>query len=259
MRIPSDNLDDFKTGAARKPEEPPVPKSVQLTGEVEVLRPLAISEDHVKHEASAVGASRRSRSRFSWFHRSLALGGGLAVIALILGTGVLVRIYRSPVEPVSGPSYVAKSEQPQTLDQQPADLPEPTSPREEPTTSDIIPTDIAPEANWSRTFDRPRVTRSTVRSKPRTAERPKTAVTSVAPQAPKTDSASTTSSSPKAGVLFATSPAPPPPPPPRHTLPRPQFIVSDFTPTTLVIYVENGVVKTRIEPWSSGDKPSLSN
>lgn len=34
----------------------------------------------------------------------------------------------------------------------------------------------------------------------------------------------------------------------RHVLPRPQFIVSDFIPTTLIIYVENGVVKTRIEP-----------
>jgi len=37
----------------------------------------------------------------------------------------------------------------------------------------------------------------------------------------------------------------------RHQLPRPQFIVSDFIPTTLVIYVENGVVKTRIEPQTT--------
>jgi hypothetical protein len=34
----------------------------------------------------------------------------------------------------------------------------------------------------------------------------------------------------------------------RHLLPRPQFIVSDFIPTTLVIYIENGLVKSRIEP-----------
>lgn len=35
---------------------------------------------------------------------------------------------------------------------------------------------------------------------------------------------------------------------PRHPLPHPQYIVSDFVPTTLVIYIENGMVKTRIEP-----------
>ena len=36
--------------------------------------------------------------------------------------------------------------------------------------------------------------------------------------------------------------------PRRHLLPRPRFIVSDFVPTTLIIYIENGAIKTRIEP-----------
>jgi len=45
---------------------------------------------------------------------------------------------------------------------------------------------------------------------------------------------------------------------PRHLVPLPQFTVSDFIPTTLVIYVENGEIKTRIEPWltASYKKPA---
>ena len=34
----------------------------------------------------------------------------------------------------------------------------------------------------------------------------------------------------------------------RPTVPRPRFIVSEFVPTTLIIYIENGEIKTRIEP-----------
>jgi hypothetical protein len=37
---------------------------------------------------------------------------------------------------------------------------------------------------------------------------------------------------------------------PRRRAPLiPQFVVSQFVPTTLVIYAENGEIKTRIEPW----------
>jgi hypothetical protein len=31
-------------------------------------------------------------------------------------------------------------------------------------------------------------------------------------------------------------------------LPRPRLIVSNFVPTTLIIYIDNGEIKTRIEP-----------
>ena len=31
-------------------------------------------------------------------------------------------------------------------------------------------------------------------------------------------------------------------------MPSPQFIVSEFVPTTMFIFVENGEVKSRIEP-----------
>ena len=32
---------------------------------------------------------------------------------------------------------------------------------------------------------------------------------------------------------------------------RPLIVVSDFVPTTLIIYVENGEIRTRVEPWLS--------
>ena len=35
---------------------------------------------------------------------------------------------------------------------------------------------------------------------------------------------------------------------PRRGLPRPRLMVADFVPTTLIIYPENGEIKTRIEP-----------
>lgn len=36
--------------------------------------------------------------------------------------------------------------------------------------------------------------------------------------------------------------------PRRNPLPMPQFIVSEFVPTTLIIYAENGAIRSRIEP-----------
>jgi len=48
----------------------------------------------------------------------------------------------------------------------------------------------------------------------------------------------------------------------RHVLPQPKFVLSDFIPTTLVIYVENGVVKTRIQPQTAAilakPRPSMN-
>ena len=46
--------------------------------------------------------------------------------------------------------------------------------------------------------------------------------------------------------------------PRRRPLP-PQYVVSQFVPTTLVIYAENGEIKTRIEPWlAAGYKRPLA-
>ena len=46
--------------------------------------------------------------------------------------------------------------------------------------------------------------------------------------------------------------------PRRRPLP-PQYVVSQFVPTTLVIYAENGEIKTRIEPWlTAGYKKPLA-
>jgi hypothetical protein len=37
-----------------------------------------------------------------------------------------------------------------------------------------------------------------------------------------------------------------------HQPPQPRIFVSDFVPTTLVIYAENGEIKKRIEPNVGG-------
>lgn len=56
-------------------------------------------------------------------------------------------------------------------------------------------------------------------------------------------------------VLFARYPT-------RHALPPPSLVLSDFIPTTLVIYVEKGVVKSRIQPQTAAvlakPRPSMN-
>ena len=49
--------------------------------------------------------------------------------------------------------------------------------------------------------------------------------------------------------------------PRRRPLIRPKFWVSDFVPTTLIIYVDKGEIKTRIEPQLTADykRPPASN
>lgn len=38
-------------------------------------------------------------------------------------------------------------------------------------------------------------------------------------------------------------------------LPVPQFVVSQFVPTTLIIFIENGEIKTRVEPQAAYKRP----
>ena len=46
---------------------------------------------------------------------------------------------------------------------------------------------------------------------------------------------------------------------PRRRPLLPQYVVSEFSPTTLIIYAENGEIKTRIEPWlTAGYKKPLA-
>jgi hypothetical protein len=220
MRAPNESLDDFINKAARrKTAEPPPLKSVHLTGEVEIVKPLATSYDFAKRKAD--GASLRTgRHRLSWFHRSLAVAGSFALIALILGTGIFIRLYGPPAklaenhtDTVAGPSDVATNEQPERLQ----------VPDEEQTSSDLLP-----ESNSPFAFSGPSPARSVAHRR------------SVARR-------------PKPRLLLAVYR-------PRHFAPRPQFVVSSFFPTTLDIYIENGEIKTRIEPWlTAAYKSSLPN
>src|SRR5687768_10462708 len=77
MRKPEESLEDFtvKAIAIEKASEPARVASLHFRGQVEVLRPLA-SWDGPADAGPPV-------SRLPWFQRSLAVVGGLAVIALM--------------------------------------------------------------------------------------------------------------------------------------------------------------------------------
>jgi hypothetical protein len=158
MRAPNESLDDFiNRSATRKPIPPPPVRFVYLTGEVEVLKPLATSYDFTKRKAAGTSLFNGFYG-LSWFHRSLTVGGSLAVIALLIWTGILVGLYGPPPSSLVSPTELA-------IDQQPADMP---APREEPS-SDLLST-------WSRptVSDEHHAVRSMVRS--RAVRRPKARV-----------------------------------------------------------------------------------
>jgi hypothetical protein len=196
MRIPNESLDDFNSNAAQ-PEAvaPPPVLSLRLTGDTELLKPLASGEDPVKSEAAVGDAPvRATLQRISWFHRSLAVGGGLAIIALLLSITFYTAIYGPPAEPVSEAA----------TDGQPADT---LTPSEEPDTSDLLSAVDSPFA-----FDGLAAVRKV--PIPRHA---------------------------RARGLHSIYR-------PRRLVRRPQLMASDFVPTALIIYAENGEIKTRIEP-----------
>jgi hypothetical protein len=198
MRMPYESLEDFNTRVAA-PAEPPSPVLLYPTGDIEVLEPLAHAESFVKTEAVADSAfvNPAIPHRVSWFHRSLALAGALAMTAVILGAGLMIGFYGPSAEPVS-PIEVAG-------DQQPADI---LTPQEELDESDLLSVAESPLA-----FAEPFAIRKAARAKRRATPR-----------------------------VFRSTYRP------RPVVPRPRFIVSEFVPTTLIIYIENGEIKTRIEP-----------
>ena len=207
MWPPKDNLDDYRSRL--EPAEPP-PSYVELglSGETEVLTPLAVWEGYVK------GAPRKSLHRFSWFHRSLALSGAVAVIGLIAATGTFLKMYGPPSAPtdnlnssVISPTETSSEPQTNEIAETPDDTDEPGSLVDESSPSAFMTPDVEPVVSKRKTY-RPRMKRS----------------------------------APRLRVLFAAARIR------HHFLPRPQFIFSDFVPTTLVIYVDKGQIKTRIEP-----------
>jgi hypothetical protein len=96
MRKPEESLEDFtvKAIAIEKASEPARVASLRFRGQVEVLRPLA-SWDGPADAGPPV-------SRLPWFQRSLAVVGGLAVIALMFLSAIFFGMYDQPAEPSVG-------------------------------------------------------------------------------------------------------------------------------------------------------------
>jgi hypothetical protein len=94
MRKPEESLDDFTVKAIELEKVPGPPAVVWLrfTGGVEVVKPLASRQDPT-HPGPTTG------NRISWFHRSLAVSGALAVIALIFLSAIFIGIYDRPTGP----------------------------------------------------------------------------------------------------------------------------------------------------------------
>jgi len=204
IRRPNETLDDFKSRVTA-PAEPPTEVLLYPTGDIEVLEPVAHVEEFVNAgPVTAAGEIVASPAKypFSWFHRSLAFGGALAIIAF-LGISLLSAIYRTPVEPVS-PVDVAS-------DQNTADK---LAPSEQLDDSDLFSAVDSPFAFNGFPAARKASSPRRVSSRPfRNVHRPQ-----IVQQQP------------------------------RPVVPHPQLIVSEFVPTTLIIYIENGEIKTRIEP-----------
>jgi hypothetical protein len=205
MRVPNESLDDFNSSAAQpKAVGPPPAVSLRLSGDIEVLKPLASCQDFVKSEPAAGGALvRPALHRLSWFHRSLAVVGGLAIITFLLSISFYNAIYGPPVEHAENPSDTVASQDEMAMDRQPADIL--TLPEELDDSASLPAVD-----SLSAFEDFPAV---------RKVARLRYA---------------------RARVLRAAYRR-------RHTR-RPQLFVTEFVPTTLVIYAENGEIKTRIEP-----------
>ena len=209
MWKPDESLDDFVVKAATEElAEPPREVELRFTGEVEVLKPLARWERPAK-QVQAIVLTHPSPRGLSWFHRSLAFGGGLAVVALIFASAIFVGMYDPPTNmgvilaDAGDPSDLVIDAQPDWS----------IMPSEEPLSSDVFSLGNSQQADVST--DSSSVFR-TRRSASRAFIRPR--------------------------VKFAAHRV-------RRQPNRSQLFVSKFFPTTLVIYLENGEIKSRIEPW----------
>ena len=214
MRKPEERLDNFVVNAEPKAAEPPPPVSLRLTGKVRVLKAVSYSEDPATRKTATVGTSDRPSPRgISWFHSSLVAAGGLAMIALVLLSAIVIGIYETAVERAGG--SVASTAYPGELpfDQQLYDALVPTEERLTPDISASSPLEGA-ALSAVRSTARPRRAKTRVR-------------------------------------LAAYRPL-------RRYL-RPRLVVTEFVPTTLVIYAQNGEIKSRIEPQiTTGYKKPMS-
>lgn len=218
MRKPSESLDDFVVKAQEINTEPPRPVSVRFTGEVEVLKPLERWVGPAKAAASETFV-RPEPNGLSWFHRSLVAGVAFALGAVILASAIFVGMYDGAVQQAGDPNEVAEVAE-LAIGVQSDDR---LLPPEGPLASDIFTTTSSePAAANSATSSEFRNPHSTFRI--RKVRR----------------SAFKASARPRSRFAAYR--------PPYEPL-RSLLVVSDFVPTTLVIYIENGEIKTRIEPW----------
>lgn len=202
MRVPNESLDDFNRNAAQpKAVEPPPAVSLRLSGDIELLKPLASCEDLVKTGGTFVHPAMQ---RLSWFHRSLAVVGGLAIITFLLSISFYNAIYGPPVEPADNRADTIVSLNDVATDGQPADILTPPEGLDDSASSPAVDSLPAFEGFLA------------VRKVARTRRA-------------------------RARVLHTVYR-------PRRLVRRPQLIVSEFFPTALIIYAENGEIKTRIEP-----------
>jgi len=196
MWKPDEAPDDYTVQPNSKViSEPPRAVSLQRTGEVEILQPLARSEVSTTLSLRAIRASRKyGRHQPLWFRRFLAVGSGaLVMIALILVSAILVGIN----DPMAGPDVAAIEE--------PNDGP---TQSEEPFSLNDSSSSIPAQASGGVDIVRSNTIRRPARSSMHVAAYK---------------------------VRRLSRPTPP--------------LEPKFVPTTLVIYAENGVIYTRIEPW----------
>ena len=176
MRIQDEKLDNLEIAQ-------PTARFVRLTGEVEVLEPIA----------GPSGPEKRKFPAVSEFHRTLASAGAFAVIMLTIVTGLHFMAFGPPEDPVGlGDLAMSMNVRPERVPYIVSD-----APPDEGSPGEIV--DEAAEARRvaKRTLYRAGATRAAYRR--------------------------------------------------LRPLPAPQHWVSEFTPTTMIIYVEKGEIRTRTE------------
>jgi hypothetical protein len=198
MRVPDESLEDFIIKvSAPKTVEPPAVVSLHLSGKVKVIKPVVDTRLDSKRNAAAGRAFHRRTSYVPpSFHRSLALGGAFAVIAVIIATGIHLVIFGPSVQQV-GPRELS-------LDSHSDDILPPVN---EPFAWELLP-----DVGSSTSLGAP--------AGPRQAKR-------------RGHSRYRGQSSDHRMRRIAR---------------RPHVVFSGFVPTTIIIYAENGEIRSRVEP-----------
>jgi hypothetical protein len=221
VRIPREDLKEFIYYDVVK-DRPDLPerKVQHPTGENEVLKPLAVWDGPAVNKPE-----RRSFFfRFSDYQRPLMLAAAFAVVALAVGVGIDTWM-STPLAELATPVEIAADEQSDDL------TPSDTSADE----SDLMSSEDSPSAFNTSDTDEPAPARAVTRHRRKFTSRKFGRLSYSSPT-----------------VRFAAVRVKPRP------LIHPQFIVSEFVPTTLIIYVDNGVVRSRIEPQLAAYKRSVA-